>query len=103
MSNTDIAQTILDQMGGVNRLHTMIGARNMIALDGTGGLQFSFKGCRSANKLVIRLNGLDLYDMTFWKVMRNGEFVQVSESCNVYADQLQDIFIADTGLDLRIA
>ena len=73
------------------------------SLDGTGGLQFSFRGCRSANKLVIRLNGLDLYDMTFWKVNRSGECVQVSESCNMYADQLQDVFIADTGLDLRIA
>jgi hypothetical protein len=99
----EIAQTILDQMGGANRLYTMIGARHMVALDGIGGLQFSFSGCRSANKLVIRLNGLDLYDMTFWNVKRNGECIQVSESCNVYADQLQDIFIADTGLDLRIA
>lgn len=102
-SNTEVANTILLQMGGAGKLRTMIGANNFMAID--NGVQFSFKGCKKLNKVQIVLTAADLYDVKFYKInMRNldNSMIPVSESARIYFDQLVEVFEHMTGLYLRI-
>ncbi len=102
-NNTEIANTILSQMGGTGKLKAMIGANNFIAID--NGVQFSFKGCKSFNKIEIVLTSMDLYDIKFYKInMRNLEksIIPASESSRIYVDQLVEVFEHMTGLYLHI-
>lgn len=95
MSNMQIAQTILEQLGG-KRFIIMTGAKNL----GAGENYLSFKIGRNPKGVThvkITLTPMDLYDMEFFKV-RGTSFKKVSEIDGVYFDQLQDIFTDRTGL-----
>lgn len=103
-----IANTILAQMGGLNRLRAMVGADQALALD--AGVQFAFKGSRKVNKCVVKLEADDTYTVELWKctpfkMTRSGEFkggaVKVSEVSDVYADSLVQVFEGSTGLYLH--
>jgi hypothetical protein len=104
-----IANTILDQMGGLNRLRAMVGADQALAIE--SGVQFAFKGCRKANKCVVRLDPSDTYTVEFWACRpvrfnartgaMTGGAVKVSESSDVYADSLVQVFEGATGLYLH--
>jgi len=61
------ADIICQQLGGINRLAMMIGARNFFSDDDGRTLRFNFKMCKAASLIVITLNGLDLYDIKFIK------------------------------------
>jgi hypothetical protein len=103
MTHNEIAETILDQMGGAGKLYAMIGAQHMVSLDDLGGVQFVFKGSKRTNKVVIKLNSLDLYDIEFWKFTKStGACVKVTELCSLYADQLVQTFSEETGLYLTL-
>lgn len=112
----EIANTILQQMGGFGRLKAMVGIHNHCAKD--AGLQFSFKGSRKMNKVVVDLNSMDTYDVKFYKIptlrsncspkaldkyFENIEKckVPVAEVDGVYYDQLIETFEHTTGLDLH--
>lgn len=105
-----IANTILDQMGGLNRLRAMVGADQALALE--SGVQFAFKGCRKANKCVVRLDPSDTYTVEFWACRpvkfnsRTGAMTggakKVSECSGVYADSLKRVFESETGLYLSL-
>ena len=58
-NSQEIAQTIINQLGGINKISMMVGCKNLVALE--SGLQFSFKGSRKMNKVVIRLDASDTY------------------------------------------
>jgi len=104
-----IANTILAQMGGLNRLRTMVGADQALALE--SGVQFAFKGCRKANKCVVKLEADDTYTVEFWACRpvkfstrtgaMSGGAVKVSEVSDVYADSLVQVFEGATGLYLH--
>ena len=100
----EIAQTIAQQMGGTNRLSVMVGANNFL-FEGDGTFRFNFKMSRKASLVRIELNGLDLYDVIFYKKKKQEfitDYVVTKEFKNVYADQLKPIFEEFTGLYLSL-
>ena len=103
MNNEQAAREILNQLGGYNRLHAMVGIDNMLSGDNAGNqfLQFTFQGSRKANRCKIELTPLDLYTVGFYKVTRKG-FEKVAGFDSVYCDNLVNIFESTTGLYLSI-
>lgn len=90
-----VAKEILNQLGG-NKFVVMTGAKNLVALE--NGLMFSIgRGAKkSINKVVVKLNSMDLYGMEFWNI-RGANVKTVATAQNVYCDQLQEIFTKETG------
>ena len=98
MTNVEIANTILKQMGGTGRLNAMTGAKDFVAID--NGVQFKTgRNSKSINTIVIRLNGRDLYDVEFGRV-RKYEYKVVNKYDDVYNDMLKDLFEENTGMYL---
>ena len=94
MTNTEIATTIISQFG--RSFPQMVGLRNVVAIE--RGVQFSHaKGQQGINKVVITLNGMDTYDLSFWKITNKAtkEIVGVGD---IYNDQLGGVFENITGL-----
>lgn len=116
MSNTmAIAENIRMQLGG-NRFTVMTGAKDFLA---TGnGLRFSIPRNKSkANRVEILLNGLDLYDIRFYRLAgprtvvnhKKGTVVfkppvneTVREFHDIYCDQLEELFTEVTGMYTRL-
>ena len=112
-SNAEIANTILNQLGG-GRFIVMTGSKDMIAI--YNGLRMSLaKNGSKANRLEITLNAMDTYDMRFYRYTgprystRGGQFkmypekvTTVKEYNDIYCDQLQEIFTSVTGLYTRL-
>ena len=86
---------ILKQLGG-NRFIMMTGAKNL-SCDNTS---MSFKIMRNdagITHVKIKLNALDLYDMTFYSI-RGASFKVKAEASGIYNDMLQEVFTSHTGL-----
>lgn len=96
----EIANTILQQMGGANRIAAMTGAQ-FLALD--NGVQFRFKGSRIANSCRVILDPSDTYTVEFHKITKRGLNCKVVKSLSgVYCDMLTEIFESTTGLYLSL-
>lgn len=93
-----IANTILEQLGGANRLNAMTGADSF--LDIGNGLQFSIKS-KLANKVLVTLCDGDVYSVEFWKV-RGTEMKQTGKCEQVFAEQLTETIERGTGLALAL-
>ena len=92
---TPVAQTILDQLGG-RRFLVMTGAKNLVYSDNS--LQMSLpRNKAKANKLIIKLNDLDLYDVEFGSI-RGVNYTVKARTENVYNDMLVSMFEGTTGL-----
>lgn len=105
MYGQQIAETIIQQMGGAGRLKAMVGANSFIygPIDYKGFTQpfmaFKFKMNPKIKSLrVIYEEGKDTYVMQF--LGRTGKVI--SEIDDVYCDDLIDIFEQTTGLYLRL-
>lgn len=100
-SNTQIAETILNQLGG-NRFTTMTGTKNLVAVD--NGLRMKLaRNSTGANYLTITLNALDLYDMKFESVRVSNKTFEIktktkAKSNDNYCDMLVSQFEELTGL-----
>ena len=103
--NTQIAQTILEQLGG-RRLIVMTGARNFIAIE--RGLSFRVPRAKDGiNVITVELTPADDYTVTFSRLRRaKGAYAPtrtvVSKHDGIYCDQLQDLFLRATGLETRL-
>ena len=96
MTAHEAATEILKQLGG-NKFLVMTGSKNL-SFDKDYSLNMRLtRNKLSAQWLKIRLNGLDLYDFTFTKLVKN-TLVTVKTVENVYNDQLQKVFTSNTGL-----
>jgi len=93
---------ILDQMGGARRLQVMLGVQHIQFLSNGVGIKWPNKTPSKGNYVEIRLNGSDLYDMSFFNV---GSMTKklVKKYDGVYAEDLKDIFEKQTGWYLRMA
>lgn len=89
----DVPTAILAQLGG-RMFMMMTGA---VVSGDSDTLYVRFKGSKVANKLHVKLNGSDLYDVEFFKV-RGVKAPCVKKLENVYAEDLQRIFREVTGL-----
>lgn len=93
--NTQVAQTIIQQLGG-GQFAAMVGLNTVIAHP--EGVQFNI-GAGAAcgiRKVRIFLTPSDVYTMEFFS-KRNGEWVSVQQYDEVYCDMLQDLFEQTTG------
>lgn len=96
-TDTSVAQTILQQIGGYNRVNAMTGAYNFLA--SKHGLSFRIKNPK-ANYIKITLNGKDLYDIEIGKI--HGLNYKVVKSYNdVYAEDLIGMLEQGTGMYFR--
>lgn len=93
-----VAQTILNQLGGMKRLVIMTGAYNFVA--SSNAVSFRIKN-RKVNYIKITLNGKDLYDVKFSRIFNYQEKV-VAELNDIYFDQLIPIFEQNTGMYLKM-
>ena len=94
----EIARTILAQLGGQGKLVVMTGAYNFIALK--NGVSFKLKS-RKANYVKITLNGKDLYDIEFQKIIGTKAKI-IAEHNDIYFDQLIPIVEKETGMYLKL-
>lgn len=96
-----IADTILAQLGN-GRFIAMTGAKHFLH-DATGTLSFQYpkrKGFKVSG-VRIALNVMDTYDVTFVDMKRDYSTIEKAVP-GVYADQLQRVFTAETGLDTHL-
>jgi len=96
MQTLEIAETILEQLGG-KRFVAMTGARQLVgaAFEGVGSLRFRIPG----KIVVIMLTAMDDYTMTIYDA--KGPRI-ISERVGVYCDNLVDVFTSETGLRVRL-
>lgn len=96
-----VAETIVQQLGGMGKLRAMVGAKDFAYSDDS--LTFAFKGYRKANVVSIKLTPMDLYEVIFIKYSsKTFETKQVAEFGYVYGDQLKGVFESTTGLYLSL-
>jgi len=95
--NRQIAETILDQLGG-QRFIIMTGAKALIAIE--SGLQFKLPSKlthRGIDTVRITLTPMDVYHVEFRKI-RKLAYSVIESVDGVYCDQLQEVFTEKTGL-----
>lgn len=100
MENLQVANTILDQLGG-RRFIAMTGARNL--LGSANSLSFKLPSgfaLHGINYVKITLNESDLYDVEFGTI--RGRNYKKSSDYVLYAEDLQRIFREETGLDTHL-
>jgi hypothetical protein len=97
--NKEIAQTILNQIGGMNRLVAFTGAYNFVAIN--NGVSFRIKNPK-ANYIKITLNGKDLYDLEVGRI-RGTDYKVVGEQSDLYNDMLKSEIEKFTGMYLSFA
>jgi hypothetical protein len=97
--NKEIAQTILNQLGGMNRLIAFTGAYNFVAIN--NGVSFRIKNPK-ANYIKITLNGKDLYDLEVGRI-RGTDYKVVGEQSDLYYDMLKSEIEKFTGMYLSFA
>jgi hypothetical protein len=98
-TNQQVAETILQQLGGARRLAMMIGAKQFVAVE--NGLRFRM-GRGASNKathVTVELNALDLYDIRFQSV-RGTNVTERGTIAAIYADQLRTAIESATGFYL---
>ena len=100
-TNQEVAKEILNQLGG-GKFIGMTGANSFAARENS----LSFRICRNPGHfkgVEITLNGLDLYDLKFYRQKNAPSFEVTCEEVNgVYAEDLRAIFTNKTGLIVDI-
>lgn len=104
------AQEIIRQMGGIGKLRAMVGAKSFVYSDQEESVMFGFMTGKSGiNKIKITLTPMDLYSVEFWQIPSTRAMLKGVEPAlvggvhdNVYWEDLQDLFEAETGLYLSL-
>lgn len=105
-----VAQTIIQQLGGFGRLKAMVNGRNYVSFghdailgheQAVAGLKFQFSGSRKYSWCVISLDADDTYSLQFAAV-RKYEWKPGKKMSGLYWDMLIPTFESETGLYLRI-
>lgn len=99
--DSEIAKTILAQMGGMARLKAFIGAKNFCIVEKGVTFRWSGKSKNKTNFLKITLNGLDLYDIEFGRIHAM-KFTVIETLESIFFDNLVQIFEEQTGLYLTL-
>jgi len=105
-ANQQIAETILQQLGGASRLRVMTGAKDFVAID--RGVKFGIgRNAAGINKVIIKLNERDLYDVEFGTSRMNRKTFELTWTVkdsteNAYDDMLKPLFEQATGMYLTM-
>lgn len=106
--STEIASTILNQLGG-NKFIAMIGSKDFVSDKNKLRMTLT-ENASKANRLEITYNASDdLYTMRFYKytfakfnkktgIYSEDKLEEIKLIENVYGDQLQEVFTSVTGL-----
>lgn len=104
LQESQVAQTILQQLGGAGRLKAMLGAKHFMA--GSDSLSFRFpnRARSKPNHVVITLKSSDTYQVEFWRVSMSSaaKTKLISKHEHVYAEDLRSLFESKTGLRLSL-
>lgn len=95
-----VAETIAQQIGGINRLRAMIGAHTFI--DHSGALSFKFKGSPYFNYVKITLATSDTYVVYLARVDRRGNRKSEDTVEGLLCEQLQAVIESKTQLRLSL-
>lgn len=95
-----VAEQIFKQLGG-NRFKVMTGSHSFAASKRTLVMKLR-RNKSKANYLKIKLNGMDVYDMYFYKIGASAEMKLMAEKNGVYDDMLEGLFTEVTGLYTRL-
>ena len=95
-----VAQTIVNQLGGIGKLKAFTGAYSFATTKGNTGVTFRIKN-RKVNAITIVLNGKDLYDIKFMRV-RGVNIKLIKEYNDIYFNQLIPLFEENTGIYLTL-
>lgn len=95
----EIADTILAQLGG-NRFLAMTGAKSLSYGDNALNMRIG-RNSKGVTHVRIRLNGADLYDVTYMRVW-GSKVTEKGKSEGIYADMLRADFTRETGLDVAL-
>lgn len=98
--NEDVSSTIADQMGGIGRLKSMLGAQ-VFKRDNGIAIKWPSKQRSKGNYVEIDLNASDTYDVKFFNASGTAKKL-VKEYDGIYADRLVDTFEKQTGYFLRL-
>jgi len=100
-ANTQIANTILDQLGGTGRIAAMTGAKNFM-VDGPGvSFKFPNRDCKRPNWIKVTLDPSDTYTVTMGRIVKYA--LRSSSTVNgIYCDGLVELFENATGLRLSL-
>ena len=96
--NQEIAETILQQLGGGRRLVMMVGAYNFVVVE--NGVAFKIKNAK-ANYIKIKLNSKDLYDLEVGRI-RGTTYKVVAKKDDLYFDMLKPAIEEATGMYLSL-
>lgn len=99
-----IANEIRNQIGGQQAIF-MLGNPTLTCEPNGGLVLHKIKGCKLYNYIYIHLNGMDLYDITFKKIIMKDYLPHTVRSKvveDVYNDMLPEIITKETGLALEI-
>jgi hypothetical protein len=84
--NSMIANGIISQLGGYNKLDAMVGLKDVLIIDSGLSFKIKYKGA-SANYVKIKLNSLDLYEVEFGFIQGHRYAVK-KKLDGIYNDQL---------------
>lgn len=96
-AGAEIANTILQQMGGTGRIRAMTGAKQFVALP--NGVQFKWPAPDRGkpNTVRILLEPSDTYTVEFYNGLR-----KMSTHSDIYNEDLKKLFEQQTGLYLSL-
>jgi len=95
----EVAETILQQMGGVGRIRAMLGVKQFVASPDGVSFQFPNKKRSAPNSVRVVLKGDDTYTVEFYRVARFS-LQPLTTHEGMYAEDLKGLFERTTGLYL---
>lgn len=102
MGSLQVANTIVQQLGGERRLSAMIGAKDFVGDEVSVTFKWKAKAKNKANCLQVILDPDDTYTLRFYKIGRGFDVSVIKEQSGVYADGLIRSFESATGLRLGL-
>ena len=100
--DTHIAETILLQLGGMNRLKMFTGAYNFGALPDGVSFRIKSRGYSLVNYVKIILTPADLYNVEYGRI-HNNKYRVIELDLGIYNDMLIPSFEAETNMYLSFA
>ena len=100
--DTHIAETILVQLGGMNRLKMFTGAYNFGALPNGVSFRIKSRGYSLVNYVKITLTPADLYNVEYGRI-HNNKYRVIEEDFGLYNDMLVRSFENATNMYLSFA
>ena len=105
-TETKVAETILEQMGGASRIRAMTGAKTFVVDPSGVSFRFPNRGARKPNYVCVALDlATDTYSVEFGRIFKKGgvpTYAKLASFNGIYCDALVRLFEDQTGLYLSL-